>query len=173
MKRQLSTILFLLFCKIVFGQTNLCIDLRYVEAIKYINQTDSVKSFIKKGLDKKALSYKVKDGLIKSQTEYFWRTLKTLNISRADLHKIDSLSNDKINITGLNLLSVDTTSIYRLEFSEIIDNKIYAHLTQHQRYREFDNGLIAVGGGRYLVFLFIFNDTGHIERVFYGTLDKE
>jgi hypothetical protein len=174
MNRQFTIIIILsLLFLSVKAQKDQSIDIRYVQAINYFYQTDSVRSFIKTKLNKGALKYKINDKLIKARTELFWKDLENQNISRTELHLIDSLSNNKIEISGLHSFSKDTSSIYRLEFSEINKNRLYGHLTSHQRFRELENGLIAVGGGRYLVFLFVFDDSNILERVVYHILDIE
>lgn len=170
---RISLIIALFSFKVLSAQTNSCIDIRYIEATKYINNTDSVKSYIKKKLDKEALHYTVKDQLIKSNADAFWIDVKETGISRTDLRVMDSLSKDSVLIKGLASLSSNITSSYRMEFSEVIGNKIYAYLTAHQRLRELNNRTMMVSGGTYIVFLFLFDNESNLKQAFYHTLYKE
>lgn len=172
MKKSLVIVTFIYF-QTALGQTDFCIDKRYLEAIRYINQTPAVRSFVKEKLNKKALRYKVENQLIKSRAKGFYKEVQLLNISQAELHEMDSLSATQTSVNGLNLLSIDSNSVFKLEFSSIVKNKLYAHITAHEAFRAFNNGAIAFGGGSFVVFLFCFKDDGQVERVFYHTLTTE
>jgi len=172
--RHLITVIFTLFLLgDNFAQTESCVDVRYIEAVQYISHNDSIKSFIKNRLSKKANFFKVKDILIKSNCYSYWRDILKDNISKMELRNIDSLNSDNTIIKGLSFLSIDTNSEYRLEFSEIRNNILYAHLTNHIRYKQYNNGVIGVSGGKYLTFLFLFNENGLIKKVYFGILNTE
>lgn len=144
-------------------------DPRYKKAADYIKNSKKCRSYIKEHLGRQSLKYRVNEKLIKSFSFAFLSDLKALNINWKTLKRTDSLSCDTLILPELRLLSVNQNARYWIDFSQVIDNRLYAHLTSDDHIRESPNGLVFYGARKMVQFLFIFDEDGAIKHAFYGS----
>jgi len=152
-----------LFSFFSYSQNTNCVDVRYIEAIKYFENNDSIKKEIKKHMGKKALNYKIQDTLIQSQigATFERKDFAAFGVSKQEIKSIDSINwklvSDTTNkiVKSFSSFSTATRSNYELKFSPITRSFLYAKFTTAPFITLSDGSVYDSNqSGIYMVFLF-------------------